>query len=131
MTLSGQNFSIEINLIVCLVFALLLISLICILFSALVQINVLRYELIKFSDWSASTLEEISGSATEAIVSEVMTFRTNLSRADAERFVPEDVANAVKHWEEACDRMQARLARNGIKPLTTEDKQFLLSNYMK
>lgn len=131
MILSGVNFPVEISVTASSILALIGFSLVYFLFKALVQINVLRYELITLSDWSASTLEEISASATEAIVSEVMAFRTNLSRADAEMYVPEDVVNAVKQWEEACDRMQDSLVRNGIKPLTKEDKQFLLSTFMK
>ena len=100
-------------------------------FIAYIKINVLRYELISLSDWSANTIEQISESATEAIVSEVLLYRTNLSRADAIGYVPTDVVNAVKLWEEACDRMQASLVRNGMNPLTAADKQFLLSTHMK
>jgi hypothetical protein len=131
MEFLAQNVMIEISKVTGFMLVIIFSLLIYLLFSAFIKINILRYELIRLSDWSASKLEEISTSATEAIVSEVLIFRTNLSRADAEMYVPEDVVNAVKEWEEACDRMQASLIRNGMKPLTVEDSQFTLSPYMK
>ena len=131
MEFLAQDVLIEISKVTSFVLVTIFTLLIYLLFSAFIKINVLRCELITLSDWSARTLEEISTSATEAIVSELLIFRTNLSRADAETYVPEDVVNTVKEWEAACDRMQASLIRNGMKPLTVEDSQFLLSPYMK
>ena len=127
----AQDLLIEISMVTGFILVTVFTLLIYLLFNTFVKINVLRYELIKLSDWSAGTIEGISESATEAIVSEVLTFRTNLSRADAVMYVPEDVLKAVKDWEEVCDRMQASLIRNGMKPLSVEDSQFLLSPYMK
>lgn len=109
------------------IFALLVYA----LFWSYVKINVLRYELISLSDWSHYTIEQISESAKEAIVQEVQTFRPDINRTRAEMFVPDDVMNAINLWENECDRLQASLVRNGMKPLTTEDKQFLLSSLIK
>ncbi|TRV26116.1 MAG: hypothetical protein EWV88_06870 [Microcystis wesenbergii Mw_MB_S_20031200_S109D] len=101
------------------------------LFRSYVKIKILRYELISLSDWSANTIQQIGETASEALVAEVLTFRPHLSRNDAEMFVPNDVSNAIKLWEDECDRIQIRLVRNGIKPLNIEDKQFLLSSLFK
>jgi molecular chaperone GrpE (heat shock protein) len=101
------------------------------LFSSTKKILVLRHEFIKFSDWSANTLIDVSESATEAIVKEVLNFRPNLSRADAELFVPTTVSNASKEWRNTCDKFQVSLVRNGIEALNSEDVQFILSPHFK
>jgi hypothetical protein len=127
MVLFGQVIVLSNEDILLVISGILIIFLIFILFKAVTVINVLRYELITFSDWSANKLDIVSCSATEAIVKEVLTFRPHLKREDALGFVPYDVSDAFKEWEKECDRMQNRLKRNGIEVLDNSDKQFLLS----
>lgn len=96
-----------------------------------IVIKILRYELISLSEWSAQKLNEISESASHAIVTEVRAFRPRLGDHEAKMFIPLAVSDAVKDWEAVCDKTQARLIRNGVKPLNIRDKQFLLSDLMR
>jgi hypothetical protein len=131
LDLISQELIIRLSLLTLLISVAFLIFLMYSLFRAYVKIRVLRHELISLSDWSSQTIEEIKESATDAIVSEVLTFRPHLSRDKAEMFVPQYISTSQKLWEQAIDRTQARLVRNGMKPLNSEDKQFLLSSLIK
>jgi hypothetical protein len=131
MELLGQSFFIEVGMVTIVILTGFSCLTVYTLWRCYINIKVLRYELISFSDWSAITLKQISDSATDAVVNEVLKHKPHLSRSDAEGYVPYDVSGAVRLWEEAIDNTQAGLARNGIKQLNLGDKLFPLSEFYK
>ena len=117
--------TLEIVLICLLVFSLYFI------YTLIIKIRVLRYHLTDFSDWAICEIDSIRESATFAIVDEVKIRKSDISDERAQMFVPTDIKEARRRWEEKIDHVQSSLRRNGISFLETSDKALMLSDKFK
>jgi len=91
---------------------------------------ILRHVFIHSSDWCARKIEEVARSATGQIIRFAMEDAAErgqqLSESEARGWVNCDILDAIKEWQAQVDTMQARLKRNGIRPLDEHDLDDLI-----
>ena len=91
---------------------------------------ILRHVFIHSSDWCARKVEEVARSATEQITSiaieEGDKEGRRTSESEARDWVNCNILDARKEWQVQSDAMQARLKRNGIRPLDERDLDDLI-----
>lgn len=91
---------------------------------------ILRHVFIHSSDWCARKVEEVARSATDQITRIAMEDAAErgrqLSETEARGWVNCDILDATKEWQAQADAMQARLKRNGIRPLDEHDLDDLI-----
>lgn len=91
---------------------------------------ILRHVFIHSSDWSARKIEALARSATDQLTSlaidDAAGKGSHLTESEARGFVNFEVLDATKEWQAQADAMQARLRRNGIRPLDEHDLDSLM-----
>lgn len=91
---------------------------------------ILRHVFIHSSDWCARKVEEVARSATDQItriaIEDAAERGRKLSESEARDWVNCDILDATKEWQSQADAMQARLKRNGIRPLDERDLDDLI-----
>jgi len=116
--------SLEIGLAIALVLTCVL------LFRLYRKYLILRHVFIHSSDWWARKVEEVARSATDQIIRYAIEDAAErggqLSANEARDCVNCDILDATKEWQEQADAMQARLKRNGIRPLGAADLDVLI-----
>jgi len=75
-------------------------------------------------------VEEVARSATDQIIRTAIDDAAErgqlLSESEARSLVNRDILAAPKEWQAQADAMQARLKRNGIRPLDAHDLDDLI-----
>lgn len=92
------------------------------------QTKVLRLEFSMFIRNRGVQIDELSNSATDAIVEQVKCLHPEVSAKGAVDFVPDDVREATRTYWNEVEQVQKVLLRNGIKSLSRRDSQFALSD---
>ncbi|MEZ5688783.1 MAG: hypothetical protein R3E21_08400 [Caenibius sp.] len=91
---------------------------------------ILRHLFIHSSDWCARKIDEVANSATKQLVERVMQDDVNdgyqFTISEARDTVPLVIIDAKKEWQKQAAALQARLWRNGIKPLDGRDLDDLI-----
>lgn len=91
---------------------------------------ILRHVFIHSSDWCARKVEEVAWSATDQItriaVEDAAERGWQLSDNEARERVNCNILNATNEWQAQADAMQARLKRNGVRPLDRRDLDDLI-----
>lgn len=87
---------------------------------------ILRHLFIEYSDWCADKIDAMTGSAVFKIVELQQELVESagyepITTEEARGAVPFAILEAKPEWQKKIGQLQARLARNGMKPLDLVD----------
>ncbi len=98
----------------------------------------LRYEFITFSDRIANSIETLQEDAEWSIKNKAKQIlvmngyhENEITDEQLDAYVMTSIKNAKEEWGMAVDNLASNLKRNGLKPLTANDKLWVLSNFYK
>lgn len=93
---------------------------------------IVRHLFIRFSDWTARKIDEMTDGATWAITDLQKGWCQErgypISDDEARDSIPYVILHAKAEWQDQADYFQAMLKRNGMSPLDTFDLDTLVLN---